>query len=97
MAFGSSPRYTGAMPFPPVTIYTTKSCGYCKATKALLTDHNVSFHEIDVGTDREKAREMIELSGQMGVPVIVIGNKDDTETIVGFNKEALASALHLTL
>lgn len=97
MAFDHRPRYTGAMPFPPVTIYTTKSCGYCKETKALLTDHNVPFDEIDVGSDPEKAREMIELSGQMGVPVTIIGNTSKKETIVGFNKEALASALHLTL
>ena len=63
------------MSFPDITIYTTKTCGYCKATKAFLTEHTVPFTEIDVGADQEKAREMIEVSGQMGVPVIVIGDE----------------------
>ncbi len=83
------------MPFPPVTIYTTKTCGYCKATKAMLTEHKVSYKEIDVGTDREKAREMIEMSGQMGVPVTVIGEGDTKKLIIGFDKEALTSALNI--
>ncbi len=83
------------MSFPAVTIYTTKTCGYCKATKALLTEHKVAYKEIDVGTDRVKAREMIEMSGQMGVPVTVIGEEKNQQVIIGFDKEALTSALGL--
>ncbi len=85
------------MKVPPVTIYTTKTCGYCKATKALYAEHNVPYTEIDVGADREKAREMIEVSGQMGVPVSVIGKGEDAAVIVGFDKEALAKALNIHL
>ncbi len=81
----------------PITIYTTKTCGYCKATKALLTEHKLKFQEIDVGADKEKAREMIEKSGQMGVPVTIIGEGVNATTIIGFNKDALAAALHITL
>ena len=60
----------------PITIYSTKTCGFCKAAKEYLTENNVAYDEIDVGTDQEKAREMIEKSGQMGVPVIVVGEGD---------------------
>ncbi len=83
------------MTFPPITIYTTKTCGYCKATKALFKEHNVPYTEIDVSSDRTKAREMIEKSGQMGVPVTLIGEEKDQQTIIGFDKEALTSALGL--
>ncbi len=41
--------------------------------------------DYDVAKDREKAKEMIEKSGQMGVPVIVI----DGQVIVGFNQAQL--------
>lgn len=95
MAIQERLRYTAPMSFPPVTIYTTKTCGYCKATKALLTEHAVSYKEIDVGTDRLKAREMIEMSGQMGVPVTLIGEEKDQQVIIGFDKGALSLALGL--
>lgn len=85
------------MPFPEVTIYTTATCGYCKATKELLTKHHVAYKEIDVGSDSAKAREMIEKSGQMGVPVTIIGSGSDQKTIIGFDKEALATALDIQL
>jgi len=81
----------------PITIYTTKTCGYCKATKAFLTEYKLKFDEIDVGADSSKAREMIEKSGQMGVPVTIIGEGNDATTIIGFDKEALVKALHITL
>lgn len=79
------------MSFPEVTIYTTTSCGYCKATKAFLHKHTVPFTEIDVGADREKAREMIEVSGQMGVPVVIIGE----QIVIGYDEEKIKSLLHL--
>lgn len=79
----------------PVTIYTTQTCGYCKAAKAFMDSHNVSYTEVDVGADQDKAREMIEKSGQMGVPVIVVGEGSDEELIVGFDQPRLTSALEV--
>lgn len=78
-----------------VTIYTTQTCQYCKATKAFLKEHSVPYTEIDVGSDAEKAREMIQKSGQMGVPVIVIGAGDDEQLIVGYDQARIAAALGL--
>lgn len=76
----------------PITIYSTKTCGFCKAAKEFLTAEGVEYTEIDVGVDQDKAREMIEKSGQMGVPVIVVGEGEDEEIIVGFDKDRLATA-----
>jgi alkyl hydroperoxide reductase subunit F len=66
---------------PEVKIYTTKGCQYCRLTKAFLQRHGVEYTEIDVGTDRDAAEEMVELTGQLGVPVTVIGE----EVIIGFD------------
>ena len=60
---------------PPIEIYTTRYCSYCRAAKALLTRKGAAFTEIDLGRDRERRREMIErANGGMTVPQIFIGN-----------------------
>ena len=62
-----------------VTVYSTQNCQYCRMAKAFLDKHHVPYESIDVGSDRAAAEKMIELSGQRGVPVIVI----DDEVMVG--------------
>jgi glutaredoxin 3 len=79
----------------PVTIYTTKTCGYCRAAKDFFQQNNVAFTEVDVGVDPNEARKMIEKSGQMGVPVIVVGEGADEELIIGFDQNHLSRALGL--
>lgn len=74
-----------------VTIYTTPTCGYCKMAKEFFTANNVNYTEYNVGTDLEKRKEMIEKSGQMGVPVILVGD----EITVGFDKPKLSGLLGL--
>ena len=72
-----------------VTIYTTPTCPWCVKTKEFLKKRKVSFREMDV-TEDEKARdELVEKSGQMGVPVIDI----DGTIIVGYNLEEIEKAL----
>jgi glutaredoxin-like YruB-family protein len=73
----------------PVAIYTTETCSYCKLAKEFFQKNNVQYQEFNVGTDLEKRQEMIEKSGQMGVPVITI----DGEVVVGFNKPRLQELL----
>ena len=75
----------------PVSIYTTETCGYCKLAKEYFQKHNVEFQEFDVGKDLAKRQEMIEKSGQMGVPVITVGS----DTVVGFNKPRLQELLEI--
>ncbi|OGZ18203.1 MAG: NrdH-redoxin [Candidatus Lloydbacteria bacterium RIFOXYC12_FULL_46_25] len=75
----------------PVSIYTTETCGYCKMAKEYFQKNNVEYQEFDVGRDLAKRQEMIEKSGQMGVPVITVGD----DMIVGFNKPRLQEMLGL--
>ncbi|KAF5091625.1 FAD-dependent oxidoreductase [Methanospirillum purgamenti] len=70
---------------PEVTVYSTQNCPYCRLAKAFLDRNNVPYRSIDVGIDRKAAKEMVELSGQYGVPVIVSGD----EVIVGFDTDRL--------
>ncbi len=77
----------------PVTIYSTPTCHFCQMTKEYLKEHAVPYTEHDVARDLEKRKEMIQKSGQMGVPVIYIGD----ELIVGFDKERIAGALNIPL
>lgn len=79
----------------PVAIYTTPTCGFCKLTKEFLRNHKVSFTEYDVSADTAKAQEMVEKSGQMGVPVTVIGEGPKATLIVGFDEGKLTEALGL--
>lgn len=72
-----------------VTIYSTPTCGYCKAAKAFLTEHNVAFTDYDVAADRAKAQEMMQKSGQMAVPVIFV----DNDMIIGFDQTKLSQLL----
>lgn len=72
-----------------VTVYTTPTCGWCGAVKSYLQDKNVQFEEVDVSVDMEKARQMVEKSGQYGVPVIDI----DGDIVVGFDRARLDSLL----
>lgn len=81
----------------PVTIYSTPTCGYCRAAKDLFKTHNIAYTEIDVSVDQAEARKMIEKSGQMGVPVIVVGEGSEEEIIVGFDRNRLSRSLSLGL
>ena len=74
-----------------VSIYSTETCGYCKMAKEFFEKNNIEFQEFDVGKDLAKRQEMIEKSGQMGVPVITV----DNELIVGFNKTKLQELLNI--
>lgn len=74
-----------------VIVYSTPSCPYCKLAKEYLKKHEVDFLDIDVTQDEAAGEEMIEKSGQMGVPVI-----DAKGTIIiGFDKEAIDKALSI--
>lgn len=66
-----------------VTIYTTPTCHFCQMSKEYFKANNVAYTEFNVATDMEKRQEMIDKSGQMGVPVVFIGD----EMVVGFDKK----------
>ena len=72
-----------------VTIYSTPSCHFCKAAKEFFAENKVAYTEFNVASDLDKRKEMIEKSGQMGVPVISIGN----DIVVGFDEGRLKELL----
>ena len=74
-----------------VKVYSTPTCPYCKMTKQFLDEKGIKYENYDVSLDRQKAKEMVDKSGQMGVPVIDI----EGEIIVGFNRPKIAKALGL--
>jgi glutaredoxin 3 len=58
-----------------VEIYTTRTCGYCRAAKELLKSKSVMFREFDVSGDPALREEMIKrANGRMTVPQIFIGD-----------------------
>lgn len=72
-----------------ITIYSTPTCHFCQMTKDFLKEKGIAYTDYDVAHDLEKRQEMIQKSGQMGVPVIFVGD----EMIIGFDKERLVSSL----
>ena len=74
-----------------VTIYSTPSCVYCNLAKKFFTANSVGYTEYNVATDLDKRREMIDKTGQMGVPVIDTGK----EIVIGFDEGRLKMALGL--
>jgi len=75
-----------------VTIYSTPTCHFCHAAKDFFTEHQIAFTDINVATDLTKRQEMIQKSGQMGVPVIDVGG----ELVVGFDEDRLRELLNVT-
>jgi len=73
-----------------VEIYSTESCHFCRMAKEFFAAHNIPFTNYNVGTDMAKRKEMMEKSGQLGVPVIII---DDNDMIIGFDKNKLSDLL----
>ncbi len=72
-----------------VIVYSTPTCPYCHKAKDYLTEKGVEFEDVDVAKDQDRAKEMVEKSGQMGVPVLDINGT----IIVGFDKAKMDEAL----
>lgn len=73
-------------------VYSTPSCMYCGLVKDFFKENNISFTEHNVATDLSKRKEMIDKTGQMGVPVIEI----DGQVVIGFDEPKLRSILQIS-
>ena len=76
-----------------VTIYTTPTCHFCKLAKDFFAEKNIQYTYYDVSTDAQKREEMIQLTGQLGVPVIKIGD----DIMVGFDRQRIAGKLDVAI
>ena len=74
-----------------VKVYSTPTCPYCIKLKSFLKENNIDFEDINVAGDHEKAKEMVKLSGQMGVPVTAV----DDKLVIGYNLDELKNLLGL--
>jgi len=72
-----------------VVIYGTKTCPFCHKAREFMKEHNIKFKDALVDEDEQAREEMVEKSGQMSVPVIIIGK----DIIVGYNERKLKKAL----
>jgi len=73
----------------PVTIYSTSICHFCNLAKEYFKAHNIPYTEYNVGQDAQRRKEMVDLTGQLGVPVIKIGD----EVVVGFREDIVSHML----
>lgn len=74
---------------PAIIIYSAPWCAFCHAAKAYLDSKKIAYKDIDVDSDHQAARELVEKTGQAGIPVIYIGD----EMILGFDRPRIDSAL----
>ena len=74
-----------------VKIYTTPTCGYCNIAKDFFDENNIKYEVFDVSIDEKKRQELVDISGQMGVPVIMV----DDEMIIGFDQAKISGLLGL--
>ncbi len=74
-----------------VTIYSTPVCHFCHAAKDFFAENGIEYTEYDVAADAAKRQEMIEMTNQMGVPVIRIGD----DVVIGFDEGKLRELLAL--
>lgn len=76
-----------------IEIFSTPTCHFCNLAKAWFKEKGLEYSEYDVAADIEKRKEMVEMTGQLGVPVIRIGE----DVVIGFNPNKLDSILSLTI
>jgi len=74
-----------------VVVFTTPTCSWCKKVKDYLKKNNVRFKEINVARDQQAAKDIVRMTGQRGVPVVLINNR----AIVGFDKPKIDRMLNL--
>lgn len=79
-----------------ITVYSTVSCPYCKMEKEWLDSKGIQHNVIFVDLSPKDAQEMVEKTGQMGVPVTEIRYEDkETEYVIGFDQHQLAHILEV--
>jgi glutaredoxin-like YruB-family protein len=76
---------------PVIHIYSTPTCHFCHLAKEFFTSHKIAYQDFDVSKDIDKRKEMVEKTGQLGVPVIEI----DGKIIIGFDEATIVKMLSL--
>jgi glutaredoxin 3 len=74
-----------------IKVYTTSSCPYCVKLKNFLKENGVKFKEINISVYPEAAKELKNITGQTGVPVVLFGS----HKIIGFDEGRLRKVLNI--
>ena len=75
-----------------IIIFTTPSCPWCRKTKQYLKDRGFSFKEVNLLQYKSAIKDVQRMTGQTGVPVVVINN----HPVVGFNKSKIDRLLGIS-
>ncbi|WP_368503895.1 glutaredoxin family protein [Alkalihalophilus sp. As8PL] len=73
----------------PVTVYTTNRCPYCVMLKNFLHEYNIPFKEVNVEAQPELMQQLVNTTGQMGVPQTKVNDK----WVIGFDPNEIMSAI----
>ena len=76
-----------------IEIYSTPTCHFCNLAKEWFKEKGLEYIEYDVAADINKRKELVELTGQLGVPVIKI----ESDVLIGFNPNKMSEILSLTI
>ncbi len=74
-----------------IKVYSTPTCPYCVTLKKFLKEQGVEFADVDVSQNEKELQEMVDKSGQMGVPVINING----QFVIGFNRDKILELLSI--
>ena len=74
-----------------IKVYSTPTCPYCFTLKEFLREKGFEFEDVDVSQNEKALKELVEKTGQLGVPVIDI----DGQIVIGFNKEKICELLNI--
>jgi glutaredoxin-like YruB-family protein len=74
-----------------IKVYSTPTCPYCVTLKKFLKENGIEFKDIDVSQDEKELKEMIDKSGQMGVPVVDV----DGQIVIGFDRDKILELLNI--
>ena len=81
----------GTKRYPRVILFSSGSCPWCSRAKSYLRQKGIRVKEVRVDKDPDAAKDVVRMTGQMGVPVLLIG----TTKIVGFDKGRIDRLLGL--
>ena len=72
-----------------IEVYTTPTCPYCTKLKDWLENENINYEDIDLSQNKKKAQELIQKTGQRGVPQTLIKKDGEEKAVIGFNPEEI--------
>lgn len=76
-----------------IEVYTTPTCPYCTKLKNWLEDEDIEFEEFDLSENREKAQELIQKTGQRGVPQTLIKKDGEEKAVIGFQPDKIKAEI----